>query len=210
VTTFQKLGWVVAAAIVGVMAASGFQGGFEKVATVNLSQVGDNSELGKKHKATFQAMSNSREGLLKFIDENRVLTVDQANQLRSLWLKDTPSAADTANLNSLKADIEAQAKRNVALGTKANLTPEERTMLQEYASRSATMERLVGEWLDEFRQEMQSFVQRTGVETINKAKAAAQSVAKAQGYTLVFDSSVAVYAANDLTDEALKAMNAQP
>lgn len=208
-TTFQKLGWVIAAAVLGVIAASGFQGGFDKVAIVDLNRMIETSEMGKKHSADLTAMTTAREGLLKFIDDNRVLTLDQANALRGLWLKDNPTANDTATLNRQKADIEAQAKRNVELSTKANLTPEERTLLQEYASRSASMERLAGDWYDEFRQEIQASAQQRRIDTLNKAKDAAKSVAKAQSFTLVFDSSVAVYSANDLTDEALKAMNAQ-
>ena len=207
--TFQRLGWIVAAAVIGVIAATGFQAGFEKVGIVDLSRMVETSELGKRNIAALDAMKNSREGLLKFIDTNRVLTLDQANQARGLWLKDAPAAADTATLNRLKADIEAQAKKNIEISTKANLTPEERTLLQEYASRSASMERLTAEWFDEFRQEIQGSAQQRRMDTLNKARVAAQGVAKAGSYTLVFDSSIAVYAANDLTDEALKAMNAK-
>jgi Skp family chaperone for outer membrane proteins len=71
------------------------------------------------------------------------------------------------------------------------------------------MEQLAQQWWDEFRQEIQQSAQDRRVDTLNKARSATQAVGKAGGYTLVFDSSVAVYAANDLTAEALKAMNAK-
>jgi Skp family chaperone for outer membrane proteins len=206
---FQRLGWVVAAAVLGLVVASGFQSSLDKVATVDLSTMVETSDLGKANIAALDAMKTSREGLLKFIDDNRVLTMDQANNLRTLWLKESPSAQDTANLNSLKADIDASAKKNVALGTKRDLTPEERTLLQEYASRSAAMEQLAGQWYQEFMQEIQSSAQQRRADTLTKAKAASQTVARVQGYTLVFDSSVGVYAANDLTADALKSMNAK-
>lgn len=208
-TTFHRLGWIVAAAILGVIAASGFQGSFEKVASVDLSHMVDTSDLGKAGAAAFDTMKVGREGLLQFIDDNRVLTLDQAKNLRTMWLKDNLSTADKAALESLKAQIVAQQKRNVELSTKTTLTPEERTLLQEYASRSANMETLANQWLEEFRQEMRDWGQGKRAETLQKAKAAAQEVAKAQGFTLVFDSGVAVYAANDLTADALKAMNAK-
>lgn len=207
--TFERLGWVAAAAVLGVIAASGFQGGTDKVAIVDLSRIVESSDLGKANIAALEAMKASREGLLKFIDSNRVLTMDQARNLRTLWLKDAPTANDTAALNSLKAEIEAQSKKNDFLSGKPNLTPEERTLLQEYANRSANMERLANEWYDEFRQEIQGSAQTRRMDTLNKAKAAAQTTARALSYTLIFDSSVAVYSANDVTDEALKAMNAK-
>lgn len=206
---FQRLGWIVAAAVFGILAASGFQGGFEKVATVDLSTMVETSDLGKANIAVLEAMKSSREGLLKFMDDNRVLTPEQSRNLRTLWLKDNLTDADKATLDRLKADIVAQAKKNVELSTKANLTPEERSLLQEFSSRSATTEQVAGEWFNDFRQEIQQSAQDRRIDTLNKARAAAQSVAKLQGYTLVFDNSVAVYAANDLTADALKAMNAK-
>jgi Skp family chaperone for outer membrane proteins len=205
----QRLGWIVAAAVIGVIAASGFSDSLDKVATVDLSSIVETSDLGKSNIAALEVMKDTREALLKFIDENRVLTMAQARDLRILWLKEGASAADKTALDSLKADIVASAAKNVALGQKRDLTPEERTLLQEYANRSAAMEQVAGQWFQDFSQEIQQSAQSRRVDTLTKAKAAAQSVAKTQGYTLVFDSTVGVYAANDLTAEALKAMNAK-
>jgi Skp family chaperone for outer membrane proteins len=207
-TKLQRLGWIISAAVLGVLLASGFQGSMDKVATVDLNSMVETSDMGKAGQADFDKMKDGREGLLKFLDDTRVLTIDQANTLRTLWLKPAPTAAETASLERLKADVVAQAKKNVELSTKPNLTAEERTLLQEYASRSAAIEQVAGQWLDEFRQEMRGWAEQRKADTLKKAKAAAQQVAKAQGFSLVFDSSVAVYAANDLTDEALKTMNA--
>lgn len=206
---FSRLGWVLAAAILGVLAASGFQGGMEKTAIVDISSMIETSDLGKANIAALTVMKTSREDLLKYIDENRVLTVDQARNLRTLWLKDSLSVAEKASFESLKADINAQAKKNLELGQKANLTPEERSLLQEYSNRSASMEQLAGQWYTDFSQEIQQAAQQKRVDTLAKAKAAAQAAALAGGFTLVFDSSVAVYSANDITADALKAMNAK-
>lgn len=207
--SLDRLGWIVAAAIVGLIAAAGFQGSLDKVAMVDLSRMVETSNLGKSNIAALESMKGIREDLLKFIDDTRVLTIDQAKNLRALWLKESATPADKAALDTLKAEINLQATKNKELGQKPNLTAEERTLLQEYANRSAAMEQLAGQWYQEFSQDIQKSAQDRRVDTLNKAKAAAQSVAKAQGYTLVFDNSVAVYAANDLTEPALQAMNAK-
>lgn len=182
----------------------------DKVANVNLAYMVENSDLGKANIAALNKMKETREGLLKFIDDNRVLTVEQAKNLRDLWLKDAPTAADTASLESLKAEINAQAKKNIELGQKPTLTPEERTLLQDYASRSANMEQLGSQWFQEFSQDIQQEANQRRSDTLVKARQAVQTVSKSGSYTLVFDATVAVYAANDLTDDALKAMNAKP
>lgn len=207
-TALQRLGWIFAAAIAGVLLASGFQGAVDKVATVDLGSMVEGSNLGKANQTEFEHMKDLRQDLLKFLADNRVLTVEQATNLRTLWLKENPTAQEKATFESLKADIVAQAKKNNELGQKPNLTPEDRTLLQEYASRSATIEQIGNQWLDDFRDEIAQWAQDRRADTLQKAKAAAQSVAKAQGYSLVFDSTVAIFASNDLTDEALKAMNA--
>ncbi len=208
-TKFEKLGWVIAAAVLGLMAASGFQIGTDKVATVNLQTLIDTSNLGKANAATFDKMKDARESLLRFMDENRVLTTDQVTQLRTLMLKDNLTPEEKAKLDLIKAEVVVQAKRNTDLSTKANLTPEERQLLQEYSSRSASIEQLENQWIDEFRAEMQQWGIDKKVQSLEVAKAAAQTVAKAKGFSLVFDQSVALYSPNDLTDETLKAMNAK-
>lgn len=207
-SAFQKLGWIVAAGILGVLLASGFQTGLDKIGTIDLQTMVETSVAGKNNSATFDKMKAAREGILQFIDDNRVLTMDQANEVRTLTLKEAPTAAETSRLERVKADVVAQAKRNNELSTKPNLTPEERTLLQEYANRSAQMEQVMNAWINEFRDEMRQWAQDKRAETLKKAKESAQQVAKAQGYSLVFDQSVALYSPNDLTTEALQAMNA--
>jgi Skp family chaperone for outer membrane proteins len=64
-------------------------------------------------------------------------------------------------------------------------------------------------WYQEFTGDLQEWSDKHHLDNLNKARDAVASVAKAQGYTLVFDKSVAPYGANDLTDAALQAMNAQ-
>lgn len=207
--SMEKLGWIVAAAALGLVAASGFQAGMEKTATVNLQSLVDSSNLGKKNSGVFDKMKDAREGLLRFMDENRVLTMDQANDLRTLMLMDNPTEADKSKLERVKADVVAQAKRNQELSGKTSLTPEERTLLQEYASRSAAIENLEDQWIDEFRGQMQQWAVDRKVESLQVAKQTAQQIAKEKGYSLVFDQSVAIYSPNDLTNDTLQAMNAK-
>ena len=73
----------------------------------------------------------------------------------------------------------------------------------------ANMEQVTQQWFQEFRQEVTQAFQSRQVDALNKARAATQSLAKSQTYSLVFDSTVATYAANDVTADALKVMNAK-
>jgi Skp family chaperone for outer membrane proteins len=206
---FDQLGWVVAAAIGGVMLASGFQGPTDKTGVVDIGSVVDKSNYGQANSAQFAAMKAARQGLLEFVDQNSVLTTEQAEQLHSLTVKDSPTDADKAAITKTEADVTASTKNYQALSGKTNLTPEEQTQLSEYSHRAEVMQQTQQRWYNEFMSSLQDWSDQKKLDSINKARNAVQTVAKAQGYTIVFDESVAPFGANDLTDAALQAMNAQ-
>lgn len=207
---FDQLGWVVAAAIGGVMLASGFQGATDKTAVVDIGTVVDKSNYGQANAAQFATMKAARQGLLEFVDQNPVPTTEQALQLHDLVVKDSPTDADKAQITKIEADITASAKNFQALSGKTDsLTPEEHTQLGEYQHRAEVMQQTQQRWYNEFMSSLQDWSDQKKLDSVNKARVAVQSVAKAQGYSIVFDESVAPYGANDLTDAALQAMNAQ-
>jgi Skp family chaperone for outer membrane proteins len=206
-TRILQLGWVIAAAFIAVTVAGGFQANGIKIGVVDISKVVENSEFGKVNQDTFTKMRVAREGLLEFIDANRVLTNEQAQQIRDLWLKPNPSKEDTAKLETLKAEVVAAAKRSTELATKPNMTPEERTLVEEYARRSQTMNDVAQRWFREFTSEMQTWADKQKLESIDRGRAAIQEVAKAEGYTVVLEIGIAPYGANDITAAALAKLN---
>jgi len=206
---FLQLGWVVAAAMVGVAAAGGFQEKTDKIGVVDISRIVEASDFGKQNQASFEAMKRSREGLLEFIDTNRVLTTEQAQRLRDLAVKPTMTAEEKAEYDRISADVVAANRKWTELSTKPNLTPEERTLLEEYARRSQTMGDFAQRLFQQFTNEMREWADKQKLASVDRARVAIQEVAKSQGYTVVFEIGVAPYGANDLSDQALAAMNAK-
>ena len=208
-TRFLQLGWVLVAAICGVALAGGFQNSELKIGTVDIVRMLDESEYGREGQSFFKKMKASREGVLEFIDTYRVLTTDQAQRIRELSLKENPTKEESAELDRTKADVIAANKRSVELATKPNMTPEERTLVEEYARRSQSMNDIAQRWFRDFSNEMSDFADKRKLAGLQKARAAIKEVSKAQGYTVIFDESTAPYGANDLTDATLAAMNAK-
>jgi Skp family chaperone for outer membrane proteins len=206
---FLQLGWVIAAAFVAVTVASGFQNGGLKIGVVDISKVVENSEFGKQNQEAFLQMKTAREGVLEFIDNNRVLTAEQAQKLRDLSLKPQRTANENAELESIRADVTAAFKRSQELATKTTLTSEERTLMEEYANRSQRMNDIAQRWFREFSNEMQGWADKQKIDSLDRARSAVQTVAKAEGYTVVLEVGIAPYGANDLSDAALAAMNAK-
>lgn len=202
-------GWVVAALLGGVMLGSGFQTPSIKLGVVDLNSVIDKSDAGKLSNKTFLDMKTTRESVLDFVDQYRVLTIEQATKIRELTLKADKNKADDAELERFKADVIAASKRSQELATKASLTPEERTLVEEYSRRSQLMNDLSNRWLREFADEMNKWVNEKKDENYQKGRVAVNEVAAKEGYTMVFEGTVALYGANDITDATLVAMNAK-
>lgn len=205
----NKLGWAVAAVVIGVVGAAGWQDAAVKIGVVDITKVVEQSEFGKANQQTFAQMKTAREGVLEFIDQYRVLTTEQAADIKELSIKPNVTADEKAKLERLKAEVMAAYKKNQELSIKTNLTPEDRTLIEEYSRRANSMEMQAGKWLRDFTNELQTWADKQKLDSLNRARASVQEVAKAGGFTVVFEVGVAPYGANDLTDGALKAMNAK-
>jgi Skp family chaperone for outer membrane proteins len=138
------------------------------------------------------------------------MTSDQLNQIVDLSLKDQPTAQDKASLDRIKADVTAQEKHREELLVKTTpLTPEERTSMEQFRQRTEENAAALEKLAQKLQQDVQ--IKRNSLmnDAAERAKKAIQTVGKAQGYTLVFTSNTAPYAANDITSDATTAMNAQ-
>lgn len=200
---------MVAAGLLGVMLGSGFQSPTLKLGVVDLNSVIDKSEDGKTSQKQFQSMKKSREGILEFIDQYRILTPEQAIRFRDLSLKTEPTKPEEAELERIKAEVIAASKKSQELAIKPNLTPEERTLVEEYSRRSMNMNDLSSRWLREFTDEVQKYVADKKEENYVKARAAVNEVATKETYTMIFEGTVALFGANDITEQTLVAMNAK-
>lgn len=206
----SNLGWVVAAGLACFMVGSGFQSPTLKIGIADVDKVMSGSDYWKTNEASFNTFTKERGDLLIYVKQNAMMSSDEAAKVKELSLLDNPTAQQKAELDRLKADITDEQKRKDELSIKASLTPEERTLLSTYATREQTnTNQTLPEWDQQFTQEIQQ--KRTDILTAatDKAKTAVQSVGRAQGYTIIFSAAAAPYAANDITDDALKSMNAQ-
>jgi Skp family chaperone for outer membrane proteins len=205
----DQIGWVCAAAVAGVILASGFDAQADKTGVVDLASVVNRSNVGVSDGKKFDEIKKARQDLLEFVEANPVLTTEQAQQLHDLVIKESLTDADKALMTKVKNDVQGSVAQSQVLAGKANLTAEERTQLEEFRHRADVMGMTEQRWFQEFTKDLQDWSEKHHRDNLEKAREAVNQVAKAQGYTLVFDKAVAPYGANDLTEPALQAMNAQ-
>ena len=201
-------GWIVALSMAVIFFGSGFQATQEKTGVVDLNKVIQDSNVGKTNSTKLNSALSLRRGLLDFITTYTVMTVEQANQLKTLTLKDPQTEADKAEIEKIKKDVLASDKIRAGLMTKQNLTEADRSQISEYSQRARSMEELAQVWDREFSNDLSNMREQLQQTTIDLAKAALARVAKQQGFTTVLETTVAPYGVNDLTVPTVTSMNA--
>lgn len=204
---FQNLGWVVAAALGGILVAGGFEGNEQKLGTVDVAALIQQSEMGREGQTQFDAMTNTRQDLVNFMVQNTIMSADQAKRLRDLWLKSPRTPPEEQEFTKLQNDIRAASKAAQDLQLKQNLTPEDKKALDDATNKNNATRTLAQQWTGEFHDDIQKWADQRRQASLDKAKAAIQQTAKAQGFSIIFEAGVAPYAANDVTSEAVKQMN---
>jgi Skp family chaperone for outer membrane proteins len=183
--------------------APGFQNNAEKYAAVDITKVLEDSNLGKAQNEKLRNAWQVRSDILNFVRENPCLTNEQANDLLTLSLKENLTAAEKTKLEATKTAVRDAAKQLQTLVTKADKTDQEKELLQIAQS-------VLGQWNEVFNNDMDSLGSTLREEAIAQVRAKIGEVAKRQGFTMVFESSVLVYSSTDLTPEVVKAVNAAP
>lgn len=196
-------------ALVGIWAVgSGFTQAGEKYASIDITGVLEGSKLGKQQNEKLRNAYQLRQDLMNFIIENPVITVEQAQQLQDLTLKDVPTAEDKTKMEEIKKQVVDASSRRVTLAGKANKTEAEVTLLTEYNQRAQGAGAIAQQWNAIFTQDMDTLSGKLRDDAITEVKKQAREVAKKQGYTLVFEASVLIFSANDITSEVVKSVDA--
>jgi Skp family chaperone for outer membrane proteins len=201
------LGAFAAAAV--ALSLLGFQQGQERTGMVNISKLIENSNLGKANTETLRSSIRRRQSLLEYLEQNTLLTREQVQRLRVLELKDGLTQAETDELAGIKASAVAAQKEFTDLNLKTSPSEADRQKLDMYNERSRNSSALVVELGQTFSTEMQAIQAQVRESETDASQKAISEAAKKLGVTIVFNSEIAPYAANDITDEAVKVMNSQ-
>jgi Skp family chaperone for outer membrane proteins len=198
---------VCAAFLLGMFALTAFQGNTQKFAVVNLGDVAEKSKLGVREKKEFEALRTKYGSLIQFLNTNKVVAREDSSKIIDIWRKDAPTAAETQQLEQLKTKAQTQSEELRRLISVLNPSAEQQSRIRELSGWSQTTEDILPQLDNLLGQAMQTRANTKQQEVLDKARAAVQKVGKRDGYTMVFESQVAVYGATDLTSEALKTMD---
>ena len=206
----DKLGWIVAAALGGVM-ATGALSGFQatpapKFATVDMIRVYNDSPLANTNSDKLEDARKARFSVLDFINRNRAMDPNDSKKLADLSLKPSPSAAETAEIARLRAAGEAATGARTAAMTKTTPDDATRTALADFGTKDRANLGVIQTLQAQYEDELQKMTGDLREKTLARVREVVRGLAAKQGYTVVFDVTAAPYAANDLTEEAGKAL----
>lgn len=196
-------------AIIGLvlLGLAAFQNQTAKFGVVDLSTVADKSKLGAREKQAFDAFRREVNNILTFINNNKVMTAQQRDQLLTLWLTENPTEQQKQQLEQIKSAIQTASNRYAELVRKTNPTPDELTELSEKSALAGVTQDVFPQIQNSLAQELQTRAQEKQTSVLTKAREAAAKYGKQQGFSVIFDSNVVPYAANDVTDEVVKVMD---
>jgi Skp family chaperone for outer membrane proteins len=155
------------------------------------------SELQKSLNNVFQKMKDAN---AVFLDSTEI------KELAALYEKPQPSDADKKRIEALvgKADLKQGAAKR--LDQTVNPTAEQKQELQKLAQAQqdgATVLQSIG---DDFRNRLQVRDKELSSQLIVRVKEVVAQVAKEKNITVVFDTTIAVFASLDITADVLKVL----
>jgi len=204
---FDKMGWFVAVALAGVMCGTGFKAPGDKVGSVDINKVFMDSDYSKKQQETLRTAKATRVAVLELINTYRVMKPEDALRFHDLSIKDKPIADDKVEQDKISQSAKDADATYRALATKSSPTPAELAQIEEFNRRKDALAQLQQKWTQEFNEQMGALNEKVQNDALAKVRDIVSQVAKDQGFSVVFNSQVAPYSANDITDAATKLMN---
>jgi Skp family chaperone for outer membrane proteins len=200
----SQLGWVLAAATVGVAIGSGFQEKTKKTGFIDMQGVYSDSNLKQKNDAKLRNAAQLRQAAFDFLKLNPEFTDDQLARYKVLATKEAPTPAETAELTKIKTAVQTATNQFEDLRKKPNPSAADLKTLDTLGALNDSNKKAEAAWGQEFTQQLDTMQSDLNLASLDAIKAAIAQVAKPQGYTLVFRENVAIYGSNNLGPEVKK------
>lgn len=180
-----------------------------KFGSVDVPRIMNESKARQRDGAELQQLIGTlREVVQKLQDSSaRFLTEPEIKELAALFEKKMPTEAEKKRLSQLTdaAAIKSSAMRR--LENTANATPEESKQLSELTAAAQKGQESLKNLGTEFQRRLEKREVELNDKTITEIRGVIAKIAQEKGLTVVFDSAVAIYTANDITDDVIKQIN---
>ncbi|MCW3058585.1 MAG: hypothetical protein JWQ02_406 [Capsulimonas sp.] len=144
---------------------------------------------------------------LKTQSGSDMLNLQQQQELQALLSKTAPTDADKARITALQEQSNKDAAELTALQQKANATADEKARMSALTNQRKAGQQILQQVSESYSEQFKTEADKINGQFTDSVKQAIAAVAKDKNLSVVFDSAVAVYTANDISDEVLKRLN---
>jgi Skp family chaperone for outer membrane proteins len=178
-----------------------------QIGSVDLQRI--QSGYAKRQELTDQidAIKTQLSDRLKRQSASDMLSADQQNQLGTLLAKAPPTDADTAAIAQLENQSSHDTQEMATLQQKADLTDADKLRLNVLVAEHQAGQQALQTISDNYTDQLNTEGDKVEADFSAKVRAAIGTVAKEHGLAVVFDAQLALYTANDITDEVLAHLN---
>lgn len=136
-----------------------------------------------------------------------MLSATQEQELGTLLAKDAPTDADKARITELEAISQKDADELTSLQQVKDPTDDQKSRLAVLTKEQQDGQAVLQSTADAYRAQVQAENDKLSAQLSDMVKTAISAVAQQKGLAVVFDSQVAIYTANDITDAVTKQLN---
>ncbi len=206
----KKIYTVIATVVVifAIFAITAFQAQTQKFGVCDLSSVANNSKYGKRKMQEIETARSKYFSILTFLRQNPFISRSEAQKFRDLSLNNSLTPAQQKDLDELKAGAQRLREEFERLVNMRNPSESEQRRIQELVIAREEIMQIQNTWGEEFSRTLNDQFEDAKEDVHNKVKAAVRKLGRRDGFSVIFDSNSAPYAANDVTDELLKVMDA--
>lgn len=181
--------------------------GLLQIGSVDLQKVSDGytkkggldqqlQDMNQRLLARFQQQTNSA-----------MLSKEQQTRLQTLLAKPGPSDAEKAEIAALQAQSTKDSQELATLQQKKDLTDADKARLTALTQQQQGGQQVLQEVSDSYTKQLDAEKLRLNAQLTEAVRAAIIAVAKDRKLDAVFTSEVAIFTANDITDDVLKRLN---
>ncbi len=166
---------------------------------------------GYTKKAAYdQQLSQLQQQLAGFFQQQQnypMLSDTDQRQLGTLLATAAPTAAQTAQLNTLEAKSTQAQQQLTTLQSEQNPSQADKDQMAQLVQLQKDGVAALQDEQSVYQTQVQQRSDQLSQQLSADVKTAVTAVARQRGLAVVFDSQVAIYTANDITDDVLKTLN---
>ncbi len=175
--------------------------------SVDINKVQSQSTRKAKYDTDLHSLADRLDSVFRQQAASVMLSKSEQTELGTLLSKTSQSDADRARITALQTKASAAAQELTDLQQKKEPTADDSNRLATLTSQYEAGKTALQGVGDSYQNQLKTLSDQDNAEFTRTVKESITAVAQQKGLSVVFTSDVAIYTANDITDEVVKRLN---